>query len=133
MAGRCAPCTLSACEPLSRRQANEEDNRATFGGTKAAMQIKADPSHIPPPPNENTHSLALGHRPCPVAAGLGEHEVSSANHRFRVLENRGLLEADLSPGLMLTSVLISLVVGVISGVCPAWRSSRLAPGQALHG
>ncbi len=46
---------------------------------------------------------------------------------------RGLLEADLSPGLMLTSVFISLVVGVISGVYPAWRSSRLVPGQALHG
>ncbi|MDB6120824.1 MAG: hypothetical protein JWO08_4605 [Verrucomicrobiaceae bacterium] len=46
---------------------------------------------------------------------------------------RGLLEADLSPQLMLMSVLISLVVGVISGLYPAWRSSRLPPGQALHG
>ncbi len=45
----------------------------------------------------------------------------------------GLLEADLSPELMLMSVLISLVVGVISGLYPAWRSSRLPPGQALHG
>ena len=46
---------------------------------------------------------------------------------------RGLLEADISPALMLRAVAISLVVGVLSGLYPAWRSSRLDPGQALHG
>jgi putative ABC transport system permease protein len=46
---------------------------------------------------------------------------------------RGLLEADVSPELMLTSVGISLLVGILSGLYPAWRSSRLPPGQALHG
>ncbi len=46
---------------------------------------------------------------------------------------RGLLEADLSPWLMLYAIGISLLVGVLSGVYPAWRSSRLDPGTALHG
>lgn len=48
-------------------------------------------------------------------------------------EIRGLLEPDLSLGLLLTSVAISVVVGVMSGLYPAWRSSRLTPGPALHG
>ena len=43
----------------------------------------------------------------------------------------GLLEPDLSPKLLLTSVVIAVVVGVISGLYPAWRSSRLSPSLAL--
>jgi len=46
---------------------------------------------------------------------------------------RGLLEPDLSPRLLLTSVAIAIVVGVISGLYPGWRSSRLSPSLALHG
>jgi putative ABC transport system permease protein len=46
---------------------------------------------------------------------------------------RGLLEPDLNPKLLATAVLISIVVGVFSGLYPAWRSSRLMPSQALHG
>ena len=45
----------------------------------------------------------------------------------------GLLEPDLSPRLMLLSVAIAVVVGVISGLYPAWRSSRLKPGLAMQG
>ena len=45
---------------------------------------------------------------------------------------RGLLEPDLSPKLLLTSVVIAVVVGVISGVYPGWRSSRLSPSLALQ-
>lgn len=45
---------------------------------------------------------------------------------------RGLLEPDLSPGLLAVSVLIALAVGVLSGLYPAWRSSRLAPGLAIR-
>lgn len=45
----------------------------------------------------------------------------------------GLLEPDLSFELMLTSVAIAVVVGVVSGLYPAWRSSRLAPSLALQG
>ncbi len=46
---------------------------------------------------------------------------------------RGLLEPDLSPGLILISIGISIAVGVLSGLYPAWRSSRLQPSQALNG
>ncbi|MGI8604880.1 MAG: ABC transporter permease [Verrucomicrobiales bacterium] len=46
---------------------------------------------------------------------------------------RGLLEPSLSPGLMAISVAIALVVGVISGLYPAWRSSRLTPSLVLQG
>jgi putative ABC transport system permease protein len=45
----------------------------------------------------------------------------------------GLLEADVSPGLLVISVLIAVLVGLISGFYPAWRSSRLNPGTALQG
>jgi putative ABC transport system permease protein len=45
---------------------------------------------------------------------------------------RGLLEPDVSVNLLIMSVGIALAVGVISGLYPAWRSSRLMPSQALH-
>lgn len=44
---------------------------------------------------------------------------------------RGLLEPDLSPRLFLISIAIAVVVGVFSGLYPAWRSSRLSPSLAL--
>lgn len=46
---------------------------------------------------------------------------------------RGLLEPDLNPQLLATAVGLAVLVGVISGLYPAWRSSRLTPSQALHG
>jgi putative ABC transport system permease protein len=55
----------------------------------------------------------------------------------RALKNvptlRGLLEPSITPELLVTSLAISLAVGVISGVYPAWRSSRLSPSAALQG
>ncbi len=45
----------------------------------------------------------------------------------------GLLEPDLGAGLMLLSVGIAVIVGVISGLYPAWRSSRLTPSLAMQG
>lgn len=45
---------------------------------------------------------------------------------------RGLLEPDLSPGLIGVAIAIATAVGIISGVYPAWRSSRLTPSHALH-
>ena len=45
----------------------------------------------------------------------------------------GLLEPDLSPRLMAISIAISVLVGVISGLYPAWRSSRLTPSLAMQG
>jgi putative ABC transport system permease protein len=46
---------------------------------------------------------------------------------------RGLLEPDLSTSLLVVSVAIAIGVGVISGLYPAWRSSRLTPSRALRG
>ncbi len=46
---------------------------------------------------------------------------------------RGLLEPDLNPKLLSTAVAIAVIVGVVSGLYPAWRSSRLTPSQALNG
>ncbi|HEY5778960.1 MAG TPA: ABC transporter permease [Terrimicrobiaceae bacterium] len=45
---------------------------------------------------------------------------------------RGLLEPELSATLMVEAIAISLVVGILSGLYPAWRSSRLAPSHALQ-
>jgi putative ABC transport system permease protein len=45
---------------------------------------------------------------------------------------RDLLQPDLSPGLFGLSVLIAVAVGIISGLYPAWRSSRLTPSLALQ-
>jgi putative ABC transport system permease protein len=46
---------------------------------------------------------------------------------------RGLLEPDVSISLLAVSVGIAVAVGVISGLYPAWRSSRLVPSRALQG
>jgi putative ABC transport system permease protein len=46
---------------------------------------------------------------------------------------RGLLEPDLSVNLLVLSVVIAVIVGILSGLYPAWRSSRLTPSLALHG
>ena len=46
---------------------------------------------------------------------------------------RGLLKPDLTASLMLLSVAIAVVVGILSGLYPAWRSSRLTPSLALQG
>ena len=46
---------------------------------------------------------------------------------------RGLLEPELNPQLLVMAVAIAVVVGVFSGLYPAWRSSRLTPSYALHG
>lgn len=45
----------------------------------------------------------------------------------------GLLEPDLSVGLLFVSVTIAVAVGVISGLYPAWRSSLLTPSLAMQG
>ena len=46
---------------------------------------------------------------------------------------RGLLEPELNPQLLVMAVAIAVVVGVFSGLYPAWRSSRFTPSRALHG
>ena len=64
-----------------------------------------------------------------VGVALGAFGVWVLEHTTGI---RGMLEPDLSPKLLLTSVAIAVVVGVISGVYPGWRSSRLSPSVALQ-
>jgi putative ABC transport system permease protein len=45
---------------------------------------------------------------------------------------RGLLEPDFSGSLVLRAIAIAVVVGVVSGLYPAWRSSRMTPSLALQ-
>ncbi|MGB8168191.1 MAG: ABC transporter permease [Chthoniobacteraceae bacterium] len=65
-----------------------------------------------------------------VGVALG---VAGVNLLKKLPAIRGLLEPELTAGLMLTSVAIAVLVGVISGLYPAWRSSRLTPSLALQG
>lgn len=46
---------------------------------------------------------------------------------------RGFLEPDLGWPLAIQAVLIAVAVGIVSGLYPAWRSSRLSPSVALQG
>jgi putative ABC transport system permease protein len=46
---------------------------------------------------------------------------------------RGLLEPDVSIGLLAISMAMAIAVRVLSGLYPAWRSSRLPPSLALQG
>jgi putative ABC transport system permease protein len=46
---------------------------------------------------------------------------------------RGFLEPDLGWPLAVQAVIIAVAVGIISGLYPAWRSSRLSPSTALQG
>jgi putative ABC transport system permease protein len=48
------------------------------------------------------------------------------------LINSMLMPASVSPGIVVTALLVSLVVGVLAGIVPAWRASRLNPIDALR-
>ena len=45
----------------------------------------------------------------------------------------GMLEPDFNAGLMAVAVVLAVIVGVLSGLYPAWRSSRLTPSLAMQG
>ena len=65
-----------------------------------------------------------------AGVGLGALALRLLQHAPAI---RGLLEPDADARLLATAVAIAVVVGVVSGLYPAWRSSRLAPSLALHG
>jgi putative ABC transport system permease protein len=70
-----------------------------------------------------------------LLGGIGGVVIGIAG--VKVLETlpaiHGLLEPDLSLRLMVMAVAIAVIVGVVSGLYPAWRSSRLTPGMAMQG
>jgi putative ABC transport system permease protein len=43
-----------------------------------------------------------------------------------------LFPARMSPGIVVISVIVSLLTGVISGFLPAWRAARMDPVEALR-
>jgi putative ABC transport system permease protein len=43
-----------------------------------------------------------------------------------------MFPASLSPGIVVISVIVSLLTGVISGFLPAWRAARMNPVEALR-
>lgn len=46
---------------------------------------------------------------------------------------RGMLEPDLTPQLIGYALVGAIFTGILSGLYPAWRSSRISPAAALHG
>ncbi len=44
----------------------------------------------------------------------------------------GIMPASLSPGIMLTSVIVAIIVGVFAGMVPAIKGARLDPIEALR-
>ncbi len=45
---------------------------------------------------------------------------------------RGILEPDFSKELVFRAIGIAVIVGVVSGLYPAWRSSRMMPSAAIQ-
>jgi putative ABC transport system permease protein len=46
--------------------------------------------------------------------------------------NASLMPASLSPGIVVIALLVSVAVGVVSGMIPAWRGAKLDPIEALR-
>jgi putative ABC transport system permease protein len=44
----------------------------------------------------------------------------------------GLMPASLSPGILLTSIVVAVAVGVVAGLVPAYKGARLDPIEALR-
>jgi putative ABC transport system permease protein len=65
-----------------------------------------------------------------IGVGLGAVALAILENTTNV---RGLLEPELGPDLVVKAIAIALVVGIVSGLYPAWRSSRLSPSLALQG
>jgi putative ABC transport system permease protein len=44
----------------------------------------------------------------------------------------GMMPASLSGGIMLTSIIVAIAVGVLAGLVPAWKGAKLDPIEALR-
>jgi putative ABC transport system permease protein len=45
---------------------------------------------------------------------------------------RGKIEADITPGLLLVSLLVAIALGALGGFYPAWLGSRMSPANAMR-
>jgi putative ABC transport system permease protein len=45
---------------------------------------------------------------------------------------RGKIEADITPGLLLVSLLVAVALGALGGFYPAWLGSRMSPANAMR-
>ena len=45
----------------------------------------------------------------------------------------GMLDPEFNAGLIAGAIVLAVIVGVVSGLYPAWRSSRLTPSLAMQG
>jgi putative ABC transport system permease protein len=75
-------------------------------------------------------SALLGFLGGVIGSVLGIFGMKALEHTPTI---RGLLKPDLSVALVCVSVAIAVIVGILSGLYPAWRSSRLSPSLALQG
>jgi putative ABC transport system permease protein len=44
----------------------------------------------------------------------------------------GMMPASLSPGIMMTSIIVAIAVGIVAGLVPAFKGARLDPIEALR-
>ena len=49
-----------------------------------------------------------------------------------LLTKSGLMQASISTGILVTSIVISILVGVCAGLVPAFKGARLDPIEALR-
>jgi putative ABC transport system permease protein len=49
-----------------------------------------------------------------------------------VINATGMMPASLSPGIMITSVVVAIAVGVLAGLVPAYKGAKLDPIDALR-
>lgn len=74
-------------------------------------------------------SLALSIIGGVVGSGLGYLAVRGLESTSML---RGKLEGDLSPQLFGMAFLVAIGLGILGGLYPAWRGSRMSPGMALR-